>query len=56
MQAIGGGVDFDSANADVQVISDAPIVSGTNLFGGMRARILPAEDGASRCRTTVSSP
>jgi hypothetical protein len=33
MQAIGGGVDFDPANADVQVISDAPIVSGTNLFG-----------------------
>jgi hypothetical protein len=32
MQAIGGGVDFASANADVRVISDAPVVSGTNLF------------------------
>lgn len=32
MQAIGGGVDFESANADVRVISDAPVVSGTNLF------------------------
>ncbi len=31
-QAIGGGVDFETANADVQVISDAPIVSGSNLF------------------------
>jgi hypothetical protein len=32
MQAIGGGVDFASATADVRVISDAPVVSGTNLF------------------------
>ena len=32
MQAIGGGVDFASSTADVQVISDAPIASGTNLF------------------------
>jgi hypothetical protein len=38
MQAIGGGVDFDSANADVQVISDAPIVSGTNLFGAAEGK------------------
>lgn len=29
MQAIGGGVDFASATADVRVISDAPIVSST---------------------------
>lgn len=32
MHAIGGGVDFESANADVRVISDAPIMGGTNLF------------------------
>jgi hypothetical protein len=38
MQAIGGGVDFDAANADVQVISDAPIVSGTNLFGAAEGK------------------
>ena len=31
-QALGGGVDFDAANADVQVISSAPVVGGTNLF------------------------
>jgi hypothetical protein len=31
-QAIGGGVDFDDENADVQVISSAPVVEGTNLF------------------------
>jgi hypothetical protein len=31
-QAIGGGVDFATANANVQVISDAPIVGGANLF------------------------
>lgn len=31
-QAIGGGVDFQAANANVQVISDAPIVGGANLF------------------------
>jgi hypothetical protein len=31
-QTIGGGVDFQTANADVQVISSAPIVSGANLF------------------------
>ena len=31
-QALGGGVDFEAANADVQVISSAPIVSGSNLF------------------------
>ena len=31
-QAIGGGVDFATANPSVQVISDAPIVDGANLF------------------------
>jgi hypothetical protein len=31
-QATGGGVDFETADADVQVISSAPIVGGTNLF------------------------
>jgi hypothetical protein len=30
-QAISGGVDFQTANADVQVISSAPIVSDANL-------------------------
>jgi hypothetical protein len=28
MAAIGGGVDFETANANVQVISDGPIVKG----------------------------
>jgi len=31
-QAVGGGVDFETANANMQVISSAPIVEGTNLF------------------------
>jgi hypothetical protein len=44
MQAIGGGVDFDPATADVQVISDAPIVSGTNLFGAAEGKN-PASGG-----------
>jgi hypothetical protein len=43
-QAIGGGVDFESANADVQVISDAPIVGGTNLFAAAEGRN-PAGEG-----------
>jgi hypothetical protein len=38
MQAIGGGVDFATANANVQVISDAPIVSGTNLFAAAQGK------------------
>jgi hypothetical protein len=44
MQAIGGGVDFDPATADVQLISDAPIVSGTNLFGAAEGKN-PASGG-----------
>jgi hypothetical protein len=31
-QAVGGGVDFETEDADVQVISSAPMVSGANLF------------------------
>jgi len=40
-QAIGGGVDFEAPNADVQVISDAPIVSGTGLFGAAEGKNPP---------------
>lgn len=38
MQAIGGGVDFETANANVQVISDAPIVGGSNLFTAVEGK------------------
>ena len=31
-QAIGGGVDFENANAEVRVISNAPVVEGVGLF------------------------
>ena len=41
MQAIGGGVDFETANANVQVISDAPIVSGSNLFAAVEGKNPP---------------
>jgi len=44
MQAIGGGVDFETANANVQVISDAPIVSGANLFAAAEGKN-PASGG-----------
>ena len=37
-QAIGGGVDFDTADADVQVISSAPLVAGSNLFTADQGR------------------
>ena len=37
-QAIGGGVDFEDADADVQVISSAPLVSGANLFAAAEGR------------------
>lgn len=37
-QAIGGGVDFETANANVQVISDAPTVSGANLFAAAEGK------------------
>lgn len=37
-QAIGGGVDFETPNANVQVISDAPIVSGANLFAAAEGK------------------
>jgi hypothetical protein len=37
-QAVGGGVDFATANANVQVISSAPMVGGTNLFAAPAGR------------------
>jgi hypothetical protein len=43
-QAIGGGVDFESANAVVQVISEAPVVNGANLFDATEGRN-PAGEG-----------
>lgn len=43
-QAIGGGVDFENANADVRVISNAPIVGGTNLFAADEGKN-PAAEG-----------
>ena len=43
-KAIGGGVDFATANANVQVISDAPIVNGANLFAAATGRN-PAASG-----------
>jgi hypothetical protein len=50
-QAIGGGVDFVTANANVRVVSSAPIVLDANLF--------QADDGrnpwATGWRVTVSN-
>ncbi len=43
-QAIGGGVDFENANADVRVISNAPLVGGTNLFAAAEGKN-PAAEG-----------
>jgi len=43
-KAIGGGVDFATANANVQVISDAPIVNSANLFAAATGRN-PAASG-----------
>jgi hypothetical protein len=43
-QALGGGVDFDTANANVQVISSAPVVNGTNLFAADEGKD-PAGEG-----------
>jgi hypothetical protein len=37
-QAIAGGVDFETATANVQVISDAPIVGDANLFAAAEGR------------------
>jgi hypothetical protein len=37
-QAIGGGVDFETADADVQVISSAPLVASSNLFTADQGR------------------
>ena len=37
-QAIGGGVDLATANANVLVISDAPIVGGANLFAAAEGK------------------
>jgi hypothetical protein len=42
-QAIGGGVDFETTNANVQVISDAPIVNGDSLFSAPEGRNPPGE-------------
>jgi hypothetical protein len=43
-QAIGGGVDFDTADADVQVISTAPVVNGDGVFAADEGRN-PASEG-----------
>lgn len=43
-QAIGGGVDFESANADVRVISDAPTLAGAAMFDAAEGKN-PAGDG-----------
>jgi hypothetical protein len=37
-QALGGGVDFEVANADVQVISSAPLLGSGNLFAADQGR------------------
>jgi hypothetical protein len=42
-QALGGGVDFEAADADVQVISSAPLVGGKNLFA-----LSPGRNAAAR--------
>lgn len=36
--AVGGGVDFETADADVQVISNGPLVAGSNLFAAEPGR------------------
>jgi hypothetical protein len=41
-QAIGGGVDFETADADVQVISSAPLAGGSNLFTADQGRNGPS--------------
>jgi hypothetical protein len=38
MQAIGGGIDFETPNANVEVISDAPIVGGGSLFAAAEGK------------------
>jgi len=37
-QALGGGVDFEAADADVQVISSAPLLASGNLFAADQGR------------------
>jgi hypothetical protein len=42
-QALGGGVDFDASNADVQVISSAPLVGGVTLFTASTGKGAPGD-------------
>jgi hypothetical protein len=50
-QAVGGGADFEAANANVQVISSAPLVGDSNLFSADEGKN-PASGG---WRVTMSN-